>query len=265
MYDNTAKTFWISFLTSLFVSLIVVFIMILFVVPNIGFLSNEQPDNKIEVPQLEGLNIDKAKIIAMNKGLPVFIESEKVSDEKKGTILSQSPMTGAEVDENTVINVIISAGPAIEEEPVVEKEEEAEEIKTVILSHYAGLNIDDVQRDIISKGLKIGNVEYTENDKYPADAVIRTMPESGSEIAEGSSINIYVSKGVGSITVPDVYRSSRSSAISKIKNAGLYVEQTYYTTNIEYPFDIVIRQQPKAGAKVKKGSGVKIWLNVEGR
>lgn len=265
MYDNTAKTFWISFLTSLFVSLIVVFVMILFVVPNIGFLSNEQAEGKIEVPQLEGLNIDRAKIIAMNKGLPVFIESEKVSDESKGKILSQSPMAGAEVEKSSVINVIISAGPAMEEEEPVETKEEPEIPENITLPHYTGLNIDDVQRDIIAKGLQIGSVEYIENDKYPADAVIRTKPESATVIAEGSSVDIYVSQGVGSVTVPDVYRSSRSSAITKIKNAGLYVEQTHYTTNVEYPFDIVIRQQPKSGTKVKKGSGVQIWLNVEGR
>lgn len=265
MYDNTAKIFWISFITSLLVSIVVVLVSVIFVIPNVPFLADAGKEAKMEVPQLEGLNVERAKIIAMNKDMALFIESEKVSnDVPKGNIITQSPMAGAQVDEGTVINVIISAGPEIvEEPPVVEKEKETVEIKKVTLPHYAGLNIDDVQRNIIELNLKIGDIKYIENDKYPKDAVVKTEPSSGLDIAERSEIIIYVSKGVGEVTVPDVYRLSKSGAINKLQKAGLKLSQTHYTTDIEYPFDIVIRQSPKAGSKVSKDTGVEIWINTE--
>ncbi len=262
MYDNSAKTFWISFITSLFVSTLVVFIMTFFIIPNVSFFKTENQEmKKIEVPQLEGINYEKAKIIASNKDLVVFVESEKTSDRPKNTIISQSPLPGAMVEKNSVINVVISAGPEIVEEK--EPEPKQTELKKVVLPHYAGLNIDDVQRDIIRLNLRIGDIKYIENDKYAADVVIKTLPVSGSEIAEHSSVDIYVSKGIGSVIVPNVFRLSKYNAISKIRNAGLTVSQTYYTTSEEYPFDIVIRQEPKAGSRVKKGSDVKIWINRE--
>lgn len=132
-----------------------------------------------------------------------------------------------------------------------------------MLPHFAGLNLDDVQRNIISLNLKIGDIKYIESDKYPKDAVIRTEPSSGLELAEKSAITLYVSKGMGEVTVPDVKRLSKSAAIAKIQKAGLKIEQAHYITDIEYPFDIVIKQNPKAGTKVSKESGVSIWINTE--
>lgn len=263
MFDNTARTFWISFFTSLLVSLVVSVLVVVFVVPNLPFLQTEKAEtNKIEVPQLEGINFEKAKIMAMNKNLGLFVEGEKPSsDEPKGNILSQSPMAGAMIEKNSVINVIISAGKEITEE--VEPVKQPEEVRKITMPHYIGLNIDDVQRQIIDLGLKIGEVNYEESEKYGQDVVVKTVPPSGTEIAEGAYVNIFVSKGVGNVSVPDVFRLSKSSAISKIKAAGLIVKATNYTTDVEYPFDIVIRQDPAAGSKVKKGSGVTIWINTE--
>ncbi len=264
MYDNTGKIFWISFITSFFVSIIVVLISVLFVIPNISFLNTDSMNDKIEVPMLEGLNVERAKLIAMNKNLALFIESEKISEiSPKGLVMSQSPLPGTNVIENSVINVVISAGKEIVDEPDKVKENIKTEIKKVVLPHYAGLNIDDVQRDIIRINLQIGDIKYTENDKYPSDVVIKTEPISGLTLAENSAITIYVSKGAGAVTVPNVYRLSKSAAIGKIQKAGLKVNQTNYTTDIEYPFDIVIRQNPKSGTKVSKGSGVTIWINSE--
>ncbi len=264
MFDNTARTFWISFVTSLFVSIIVSAVVVMFVVPNLPFLNNgaKEEVSKIEVPQLEGSNVERAKIMAMNKNLALFVESEKPSTtEPKGNILSQSPMAGAMVDKNTVINVIISAGKEISED--VEPVEETKEIKKIVMPHDIGLNIDDVQRQIIALGLKIGELNYEETEKYAQDIVTKTVPSSGTEIAEGAYVNIFVSKGVGDVTVPSVFRLSKSSAITKIKAAGLIVGSTNYTTDVEYPFNIVVRQDPAAGSKVKKGSSVKIWINTE--
>lgn len=264
MYDNTAKIFWISFITSLLVSIVVVLISVIFVIPNVPFLSDAGKESKLEVPQLEGLNVERAKIIAMNKDMALFIESEKISnDVPKGNIIAQSPIAGAEVDKGTVINVVISAGPEIVEEMPPKEEKETVEIKRVTLPHYAGLNIDDVQRNIIELNLKIGDINYIENENYPKDAVVKTEPSSGMQIAEQSEIIIYVSKGAGEVTVPDVYRLSKSGAINKLQKAGLKLSQTHYTTDIEYPFDIVIRQSPKAGSKVSKDTGVEIWINTE--
>ncbi|MEO0281381.1 MAG: PASTA domain-containing protein, partial [candidate division WOR-3 bacterium] len=62
---------------------------------------------------------------------------------------------------------------------------------------------------------------------------------------------------------PNVNSLTKDDAKLKITNAGLFVEEIIYITDVEYPFDIVIKQQPAAGTKVKKGTGVKVWINKE--
>lgn len=263
MFDNTAKTFWIAFLTSFFVSVIVCLVMIVFIVPNVSFLQGNKTaaDDKIEVPVFEGMDIDKAKLFAMNKSLAIFVEAERTSPtEEKGKIISQNPIAGAKMEKNSVINVIVSAGPEIvpqvEEAPVVEE-------KKITLPYYAGLNADEVKREIIKLKLKIGSVVYVENEKYGTDIVVKTEPDAGVTVSEGSAVNLFLSSGVKYVTVPSVQNLSKSSAITKLQNAGLKISEIRNVTDVEYNFDIIIKQSPEAGTKVKKGSGVTVWINTE--
>jgi len=192
--------------------------------------------------------------------LAMFVEAERTSSTvENGKIISQKPIAGARIDKNSVINVIVSAGPEIvpvEETPPVEEAKKT-------LPYYAGLNIDEVKRDIIKQKMKIGSVVYVENDKYGTDIVVKTEPEAGLSITEGSAVNLFVSSGVKYITVPSVLKLSKSSAISKIQNAGLKIDEIRNVTDVEYNFDIIIKQSPEANTKVKKGSGVTIWINTE--
>ncbi len=63
-----------------------------------------------------------------------------------------------------------------------------------------------------------------------------------------------------SITVPDVVEQAQTEAVATLKSAGLQVEiNDIFDENMEA--DLVVRQDPVGGMKVKKGRLVKIWVN----
>ncbi|MEJ5307098.1 MAG: PASTA domain-containing protein [candidate division WOR-3 bacterium] len=260
MFDNTGKIITISLIVSIIVSVIVSTVAVIFITPLLHDFKKDSEKSSVEmveVPLVEGLDYEKAKIILLNKSLNLFVESEKMSDKEKGTILSQSPFAGTSVMKNSVINVVISSGKEIVEQSKIDSQ------KLVTLPYFVGLNIDEVKREIINLGLKIGDVKYVDDEKYRTDVVVSTDPVGGVKIPAGSAVNLNVSKGVVNVVVPNVNSLTKDDAKLKITNAGLFVEEIIYVTDVEYPFDIVIKQQPAPGTKVKKGTGVKIWINKE--
>ena len=263
MFDNTGKIIGISIIVSLVISIIISLITVIFVGPMIkrGGSDNKENISKIEVPQIEGIDYERGKLILANKSLLLYVESEKTSSTVgKGTILSQNPIAGAMIEKNSVVNVVISAGPEI---LVPIADTQPSKPKLILIPYFAGLNIDEVKREIVKLRLKIGSTNYIDNGKYRTDVVISTEPEGGSEVPDGSSINLTVSKGVVSVVMPNVNNLTKSDAVDKIKSAGLTVQEVINITDIELPFDIVIRQSPEPGSKIKKGTGVKIWMNTE--
>lgn len=258
MFDNTGKIITISLIISLLVSLIVSILVFIFLSPFLPSLKKVNTEEQmVEVPLIEGLNFEKAKIILSNKDLSLFVESEKVSEKEKGMILSQSPIAGTKLTKNSVVNVIVSSG----QEKIDTIKQETE--KLITLPYLIGLNIDEVKREIINLGLKIGEVKYVDNENYRTDVVVSTDPVGGSKIPEGSAVNLTVSKGVATVIVPNVNSLSKDDARNKINSSGLFISEIFYVTDVEYPFDIVIKQEPPSGTRVKKGTGVKIWINRE--
>ncbi|MGE3062501.1 MAG: PASTA domain-containing protein [bacterium] len=263
MFDNTGKTIGISVVVSLIISIIVSLLMIMFVSPLIKPAAEKQAEAaKIEVPLIEGNDYERAKLFLENKGLSLYVESEKTNDTaEKGIILSQNPIAGAMVEKGSAVNVVISAGKEIE--PLVPVDTMPKEEKMVLLPYFTGLNVDEVKREIVKLRLKIGSISYIDNEKYRTDVVVLTSPEGGIELPEGSSINLTVSKGTVSVVMPNVNSLTKSDAVDKIKSAGLVVEEVVNITDTELPFDIVVKQSPEPGTKIKKGTGVKIWMNTE--
>lgn len=261
MFDNTGKIIGISVVVSLIISIIVSLVMIIFVAPVIKPEAKEAETAKVEVPLIEGIDFERAKLVLANKSLLLFVESEKTSETaEKGIVLSQSPIAGTMAEKNSPVNVVISAGKEISAPPA---DTQPSQPQSLLLPYFTGLNVDEVKREIVKLRLKIGSVSYVDNDKYRTDVVVSTSPEGGTEVPEGSSINMTVSKGTVSVVMPNVNSLTKSDAVDKIKSAGLSVDEIINITDTELPFDIVVKQSPEAGAKIKKGTGVKIWMNTE--
>lgn len=248
-YDrSSAKMFWISFLTSIIVSAIVSFSIVYFV-PH--FL-NEVKQEKIEVPDVEGLDINTAQAIIDKSGL--LIDVERVSDPnvKEDKIIYQNPGPGTYSDKGGIIKVVVSEGPSATEE---EKEE-------IIVPDVTGFELNQARVFLSEKGITVGKVEK-EVSSEPEGEVISTVPDPGTKITADIPVKLVISLGPGKVEVPNVKRISLLQAKNRLSDSGLKLGKVIEITSPEYPFDIIISQDPEAGEMVEKESSVNVTINRE--
>ncbi len=113
-----AKTFLISFFTSLVVSSAVTVLLVLFVLPNMD-LSVSGGGGRVEVPNLQGVDVSQAKFVLENKGLILQVVGEEESEYvPKGKIVRQEPIPGVQLERGRVVSVWVSKGGSPGDEKV---------------------------------------------------------------------------------------------------------------------------------------------------
>ena len=95
----------------------------------------------------------------------------------------------------------------------------------------------------------------------PVGNVISQNPAGGASAALGSAVNLVISAGAVSVTVPNVVGLAQAAAESAISNAGLVpVVSTAYSATV--PAGNVISQNPSGGASVGLGSSVSLVVSL---
>src|SRR5262245_17192765 len=94
------------------------------------------------------------------------------------------------------------------------------------------------------------------SNDVPKGVVIDQSPAAGEKVAPHSNVDITVSKGKETVTVPSVIGKNRDDAISTLVNAGLNPKA--YPVASSKPVDTVTGQDPAAGKVIEKGSAVRI-------
>ena len=70
-------------------------------------------------------------------------------------------------------------------------------------------------------GLVLGTVTQQSSATVPAGNVISQNPSAGDSVAAGSAVNLVVSTGPASVSVPNVVGLTQSAATTAITDAGL--------------------------------------------
>jgi len=198
---------------------------------------------RIEVPNVGGLTLEKAKSALKQKKLSLEVTSREFSENvKKGLILEQEPEAGFLLEEGKAVKVILSKG-----------------IEMTAVPNLRGKTRGEVETALAEASLDLGSVSYEESDTVP-DTVLWQKPKAGEEVKKDSSVNIALSKEVVKVAVPNLIGRSQGKATSLLTRAGLK------TSVIErYDDDIdkglVIDQSETAGAQVKKGSTITIYVS----
>ena len=96
--------------------------------------------------------------------------------------------------------------------------------------------------------------------------MIKTIPAYPQQAEKGSTIIMVISVGTEPLPeepVPDVVRAGVEDAITKISQAGFYVNRDNIVrqNHPSYPEGTVISQEPNGDSKLKKGSEVKLVIS----
>ena len=135
------------------------------------------------------------------------------------------------------------------------------ESKKYTVDNYIGMSLSAAREKIDGK-FKI-KVEEEYSADYAKGLVIRQDPESDTELEEGKTLTLVVSKGTRTedkVSVPEVVGKMESSAKSELEAAGLKVSvKTKYSTDVAK--GKVIFQSPRSGNQVTKNSTVVITVS----
>jgi serine/threonine-protein kinase len=124
----------------------------------------------------------------------------------------------------------------------------------------AGLTAAAAETKVKAAGLEFKRVdEFSET--VAAGKEIRQDPKAGARIKKSGTVTVFVSKGPDRRPVPDVRGKDVGFATSLLQQRGLKVSSQATEFSSTVPDGKVIRTDPAAGARLKPGGSVKLFVS----
>jgi eukaryotic-like serine/threonine-protein kinase len=202
---------------------------------NVGITVSKGKET-VTVPSVIGKNRDDAISTLVNAGLEpkaFAVASSRPVD----TVTGQDPPAGKVVDKGSRVRINYSSGPAEVDVPSV-----------------IGLQFDQASAALQGQGFAVARTDV-ESDR-PKGEVVDQSPSGQAQ--KGSTINLSVSKGPKTSSVPDVTSQDEASARSTLEQSGFVVQVRNQDVTDPGLEGIVLSQSPTGDTKAKEGSTVTI-------
>ena len=207
-------------------------------------------EETVAVPDLLGMTRDQATEALNKQGLGGKYGGEKESSEyPAGLIVEQDPAYGTSVSVNTPVVYYISSGAG-----------------SVPLPDISGMTLSEAQQELKKYELKI-STEYANSGEVEEGLVISTTPGFGSDVTEGDTITVIISKGPqavdegDTVNIPSVLGKGSSQARSELEDLGLYVEITEEYSS-DYDEGLIMKQSISSGTEVTKGTTIELTVSI---
>jgi serine/threonine-protein kinase len=210
---------------------------------NLIILTVSSGQDLVSVSSVFGQTESAAKNTLSAQGFNVSV-SEAFSDTIiKGNIISQSPAAGSSQQKGAMIALTVSKGP----EPI--------SIPSVV-----GITRSVAENTLKNLGFIIGASEVF-SETIPKGSVISQSLSAGGTGKRGDTITIVVSKGKEQVAVPNVVGQNKTNAANTLKNIGFNADyrEAYDDKTAK---DLVISQNPSAGASIGKGDMVTLTISL---
>ncbi len=182
-----------------------------------------------------------SKLLKAGLGQP---NVEEAYDENvaEGMIISQSLDAGAQVDEGTIMTIVVSKGS-----------------KPFEMINVVGLDIVEAEELLTAKGLVV-NRQFREDNTVKINTVLEQSVAQGEPVKRGQSITITIASEVKTIEVPNVVGMASKDAQEALKLAGFKVTVLEnYDTNVEK--GLVISQTPEGGTQSVKDTLITVYVS----
>jgi eukaryotic-like serine/threonine-protein kinase len=189
--------------------------------------------NIVTLPNVVGQTFDQAQLALQNLKLTVQRSDMATTTQPAGTVLAMSPVAGTKAARGTAVTLTVAKAPQVAVPDV--RGQDQTQASTVLQT--AGFQVTVVPQA---------------NNTVPSGKVINTIPPPGTMANKGDSIQMVVSTGPSTITVPNVVGQNRQNAIAALTAAGLNVQASCGTNSP------VVSQNPAGGSMVPPGSTVAI-------
>jgi len=201
----------------------------------------------VKVPDVRGLQEDKAKEMIEAEGLKFSVKSRIFNSEfEEGDVISQSENPGDTVKKGYPIEVVVSKGS-----------------KLVKVPNFKDEDISNVDSLLSENGLKDGGADYEFDEEIPENIIISQDPEAYSEVPEGTKVHFVVSKGpkVKNVIMPKLVGKTLEEALQIIKEKGLTKGEVVPQPSDEVEEGKVIWQSYEQGNEIEEGTAVDLYVS----
>lgn len=206
----------------------------------------------VTVPDVRGLTLDEARTTLSDVGLELGSLTPRAGTPgtPQGTVLEQTPVPGAEVDEGSAVDLVITGGA------------------DVVVPDLKGLSQADAEAAVTAAGLIVERILTVYSNDVPVGQVADQTPTAGTTVAHGTPVTISVSGGPqtspspGASSVPNVVGMTRADALAALQQAGFSAVMTEQAS-ASAPAGQVISQTPQAGVLAQPGTSVTLTVSTE--
>ena len=238
---------WVAIIAIIICALALVVAVIFLLISCDGQKPEETP--MIEAPAVVG---EYYEDLAAKYPNVKFILADEIYDDTKpaGMILEQDPLPGTQIQEDQQIVLVVSSGPAPIELPMPN------------LQNYKQ---EDAQNLLSSKDIELDVTILVETSEDVKEGyVIRTEPDAGEILRDGSKVVLHVSAGreIRTASMPDLINATQENAEKTLDN-----QQLALNIKIEEIFDSVVakgrvvKTEPSVGSKIKTGEEVTLFIS----
>ena len=129
-------------------------------------------------------------------------------------------------------------------------------VEIVIVPDIKNTDISSAQNKLEETGLHLSVVEQKYNDKVEPGDIISQNPEEGSKVEKDSTVEVAISKGIETITMPDLKNLRVDEARNILEQSGISIGKIDSEYSIEIEKDHIVKQSIKAGDIVSKGTSI---------
>ncbi|MBR2789541.1 MAG: PASTA domain-containing protein, partial [Eggerthellaceae bacterium] len=189
------------------------------------------PEN-INVPNVVGSTLAKARSILGAAGFQVFEEHEYSDTVEKDVVIRQSPGANSKLEKGSSVTIIVSDG-----------------VEMVTIPSVTGLTMKEATSKLLAAGLNVDKVGGTADDAI----CIKQTPAASSgrddTVPRGTLVTI---QGQEWIVVPDIVGVPEANALEALQALGLTGRNDGSAYHDSIPAGCVIIQDPVAGSKIDK-------------
>jgi len=214
----------------------------------------------VAVPRVVGLTdaVATAKLTAL--GFRVRV-ARIASTKPKGLVLSQEPAQGTKAAPGSVAGLNVSDGPTTTTTTTTTGTSTTPLTRGPSVPKVVGMGQAEAFARLERAGFRVDSFPVASS--RPRGLVVRQRPAAGARAAPRSVVRISVSLGPGARpfrVVPDVSGMTETAAKRVLVLVGFTVRALLPADDVTSGGDVVVDQKPSAGARVRAGSQVAIYL-----
>jgi serine/threonine-protein kinase len=136
--------------------------------------------------------------------------------------------------------------------------------EVVSVPDLVGKPVAQARAELLKKDLTLVQKGTESNDRIEKGLIARQEPASGSRIRVTRIVQVYLSSGSGTVTVPDLAEKTLEESLTLLQAAGLTKGKMTQVHTPRLPAGKILDQRPAPGTVVERGFPVGLLLSQGG-